>query len=766
MTRAGARVMNSKKESPLPEYPRPQLQRDALWLSLNGWWEWQEVRGGSPAMGSPLSFRVRVPFPIESPLSGLALGGAAAGLVRMRYRRSILVPPEWQWPERCSVRLHFGAIDWRAAVRVNGMRVGVHSGGFIPFSVDIDRALHVGNASILEVDVLDPTDTRNQGQPVGKQRSLGGGIFYLSASGIWGTVWIEQIPLVASISSLQLSFLPPARVSANAIVEPTLARAANGHRVVAATDRFKVTIEVTPPSQIDGAGNAAGWWPTQTTSTSGHSAGSCVPRRWMRETQRASSIPPVGFEAEEMAACNVTLPVRDLPQLWSPETPRLYNVVARLYGPDGELIDVVRSYIGLRTVSILRDGSSPARILLNGKVRFSAGVLDQGYWPDGIYTAPTDEALANDIVAAKRLGFDLVRKHAKIESARWYYHADRLGVLVWQDMPSPPAITCKSLADGDPGWKRKKHSKSHPPPPPEPPPTPDMPEEREDDGITADHDGPERRLCPIDRFSYAQELRAMISWLSFSTSIVLWVIFNEAWGQHDTQAYVRAVRGLDSTRLVTDSSGWLLSAAGSVASTEPVALPRASHTSSEAASASSSSEALPSAAIEGKSRIWIEAAKRRAAVGCFSERDGDCGDVIDVHAYPGPVPSRILRKRWYGNGLWESLRWLRSPERVSVVGEFGGARFELRGHTYGARGWGYGKAAERTCDQFADELVLLWQRVSNLTGLSAAVYTQLTDVEEEWNGLLSYDREPKCIDLLSRRVAPEIERARRLLSQK
>ena len=766
MTHAGRRIMNATDEVPLSEYPRPQLQRDGQWLVLNGWWEWQEIRGWVE-LGTALAFRARVPFPVEAPLSGLALGSAAPA--RMRYRRHFRVPESWGWPLRCSVRLHLGAVDWRSVVAVNSKRVTTHSGGFTPFSADIDQALRDGLPQnkgwhTIEVDVYDPTDTRRQGQPVGKQRTLSGGIFYTAATGIWGTVWIEQIPLVATIQSLRLVYLPPAQIHARVTVDPT-----HGARTVASD--FKINAELfAPKPDAEGPGNPAGWWRAQVRSNSIATVDGigCVASK-ERVSERTDFRQDVGLsDTHEMITrvrCNATLTLRSPPQLWSPEAPNLHGVVVRLHGPGGVLIDTVRSYIGLRTVALQRSGSGHARLILNGKPRFSAGVLDQGYWPDGVYTAPSDEALSSDITAAKRLGFDLVRKHAKVESARWYYHADRLGVLVWQDMPSPPAITCKSNADGDPEWKKKKKKQTSktqsretntlkppsppspplPPSPPSLPPpslTPGEPEEREDDGITADHDGPERRVCPLDKSAYAQELHEMVSWLSFSPSIMLWVVFNEGWGQHDTASAVRTVRRLDPSRLVTDASGWLLGSDASV------------HAAS----------ATPSGNNDHGKKPWLQTALSQAASGCASESNGDCGDLIDVHAYPGPVPSRVLRKRWYGGGEWERLRWLSSPDRASVVGEFGGARFEMRGHTFGTKGWGYGKETDRTCLQFADELAALWHRVANTTGLSAAVYTQLTDVEMEWNGLLTYDRVPKCEALLAQKVLPAIQRARQLLS--
>jgi len=279
-------------------------------------------------------------------------------------------------------------------------------------------------------------------------------------------------------------------------------------------------------------------------------------------------------------------------------------------------------------------------------------------------------------------------------------------VLVWQDMPSPPAGTCISAADGDPAWRAKpSHNAS-------------TSEEK-------DHRG----RCKLDVRGFAVELREVVSWLTFSVSVVLWVVFNEGWGQHATAEHVRAVRAIDSTRLVTDASGWFTSGW--------VGVPTSNAT---------------------RNSSWLEMVTRKVG----SDEVG-YGDTVDVHAYPGPWPARRHRKHWYSGGAWEHLQWTRSAHRASVLGEFGGARLEVRGHVQGVHGWGYGNSSSRDCASFAAELIALWRRVANMTGLSACVYTQLTDVETEWNGLLTYDRLFKC-DELMRHVAPEVLAARRTLS--
>ena len=732
-----ARALGSNNGTavPLPEYPRPHLQR-AGWRSLNGWWQWQELRSRIP-MGSVLSHRVRVPYAIESPLSGVGLGGAGAGISRMRYRRTFSLPAEWGWPERCGVRLHIGAVDWQAIVHVNGIQIGAHSGGFAPFSFAIDRGLRRaadGAAShVLEIEVHDPSETF--GQPIGKQRSLSGGMFYTGVSGVWGTVWLERMPLIAAITHLQHTFELPARLFVDIEVRTTTATSL-AHL---SSSNCSVTVQLHAPSDAtdtdpnaDSPGNRAGWW-SEARAPLVAAEGSCaLPHPWRRTAPRNRLLDQEHRAAaddfqEMVARCRVTLTTRQAPRLWSPESPVLYGVVARLHDrSSATVLDSVRSYAGLRTVSLVRkDGV--ARLALNGKPRFLAGVLDQGYWPTGLYTPPADEAGAYDIAAAKRLGFDLIRKHAKLEAARWYYHADRLGMLVWQDMPPPPAVTCASAADGNPAWYKEDDEEQD-----------TVPvgaavvggnETARRDKETPVKDG--RLQCALDTRGFSLELREMVTSLFFSPSVVLWVIFNEAWGQHATARYVQMVRDLDATRLVTAASGWLLQGGWPRADAQPTV----------------------------GSHSWLETATRKAVADCGS----DCGDTIDVHAYPGPWPSLEHRQHWYGDGVWERLGWTTSAARASVLGEFGGARFELSGHTQGAQGWGYG-GSKGDCAGFAAELFELWRQVANMSGLSAVVYTQLYDVEEEWNGLLTYDRVHKCEKELTTIVAPQIREVRRALT--
>nr|WP_232425357.1 sugar-binding domain-containing protein [Pseudofrankia inefficax] len=461
---------------PLPEYPRPHLVR-ASWLSLNGHWEFWGGRepgeldeSGGPPVGRRLPRRVVVPFPVESRLSGVG-----TGYERMWYRRTFRVPPEWAAGR---VHLHFGAVDWECRVWVNGVEVGAHRGGYDAFSFDVTPALTWGEDEVL-VHVLDPTD--GGGQPLGKQRRNPGGIFYTAASGIWQTVWLEPTP-ARHITRLALT---PDLAAGAVEVEVHAAEApADPGTIRPGPDvGVPVRVEVRAGLAADAETVATG------SGTSGRPFTVAIP--------------------------NV--------RLWSPDDPFLYGVTVTLADsqPDQPgAPDRVDAYVGMRSIEVAEVAGEP-RPLLNGRFVFQLGLLDQGYWPDGVYTAPTDDDLRRDLEVAKELGFTCVRKHAKVEPARWYHWADRLGLLVWQDMPS-------------------------------------MPHDREPDEAA--------------RRQFEAELRAVIEQCRAFPSVIGWVPFNEGWGQYDVARIARTVRDLDPTRLVSENSGsadpgndWVDGGAGHVA---------------------------------------------------------------------------------------------------------------------------------------------------------------------------------------------------------
>lgn len=542
----------------LPEYPRPTMVRDR-WLNLNGLWEYAVTPRDA---GRPGRFQgeILVPFPIESSLSGVKR--RVTENERLWYRRRFEVPAAWKGHR---VLLHFGAVDFEATVWVNGRQVGLHRGGYDAFEFDVTDFLQDGPNELL-VAVWDPTDAGYQ--PRGKQVRNPHGIWYTPSTGIWQTVWLEP---VAPAHIQRLRIVPDwdhaavtVRVEARTpIPRPTLhLQVLDGHEVVA---EAQLRTEVATVSETP-------------------------------------SITP-----------SMTVRLRD-PKPWSPEHPFLYGLRVRLLDGD-QAMDEVRSYFGLRKVSLGKDAKGFTRILLNNEPLFQYGPLDQGFWPDGLYTAPTDEALRFDIEQTKSFGMNMARKHVKVEPERWYYWCDKLGLLVWQDMPS-----------GNFGGR--------------------------DDARRSDEASAQ----------YELELRRLVEGRFNHPCIIMWIPFNEGWGQHETARYVELVKRWDPTRLVNEASGW---------------------------------------------------------------HDRGSGDVKDIHAYPGP----------------------RAPEpeqrRASVLGEFGGLGLPVRGHTWQAEeNWGYRSFTD--AESLTDAYLALLRKLHPLVGthgLSAAVYTQTTDVESEVNGLMTYDRQ-------------------------
>ncbi|MFG0330494.1 MAG: glycoside hydrolase family 2 protein [Phycisphaerales bacterium] len=533
-----------------PEHPRPMLVRHP-WRSLNGEWNYAVLPAGEGPPSQP-DGTILVPFPIESALSGVERRVESGE--ELWYQKTIPVPTDWSSGR---VWLHFGAVDWKTTVYLNGLKVGEHEGGYNPFSFDITNMMYDRPTQDLVVIVSDPT---NEGeQPRGKQVREPGGIWYTPVTGIWQSVWIESAPW-RSIEDLDYHF---DRDQGRLVVESTVRNAIEG---------MTWRVEALADGEVVAAGEGA--------------VGDAV---------------ALEFEA---------------PRLWSPDDPFLYDIRATLH-EDDKVVDEVASYTGLRTVELGPDSEGRTRILLNGEPVFQIGLLDQGYWPDGLYTAPSDEALRYDIEVTKELGFNMARKHVKIEPQRWYYWADRLGLLVWQDMPS-----------GGP------YIGPH-----------------DDDAERSDESAAQ----------FEAELRELVDDFRDHPSIVMWVLFNEGWGQYDTQRLTEWLEAYDSTRLVNSASGWA---------------------------------------------------------------DRGVGDVHDWHRYPGPDSPEPER------------------DRAAVLGEFGGLGLVVEDHLWQTeRNWGY--RSYETSEELTDAYVELLERVHRLIGdpgLSAAVYTQTTDVEIEVNGVMTYDR--------------------------
>ena len=452
-----------------PEYPRPQMVRSA-WKCLNGLWDYAITCDKAPSMPEFLDGKILVPYPLESSLSGVGkcLGAEDA----LWYSTSFELPSSW----KDRVLLHFDAVDWAAEVWVNDCLAGSHTGGYTAFTFDITPYLKEGEQKLV-VRVLDGTD--NGEQPRGKQVSNPSGIWYTPVSGIWQSVWIEPVALAAIADYYPLTNID----------ESTL----------------ELSVDIDNPSEGDIV--------EVTVLDGGAGYSTEAPSR----SRKIAS-------AEAAVGENLRLEVPGA-HLWSPEEPYLYGLEISLKR-GGKVLDKVRGYTSFRKSSEVVDADGFKRIGLNGKPYFQYGPLDQGWWPDGLYTAPTDEALLFDIQKTKQWGYNMIRKHIKIEPSRWYYHCDREGIVVWQDMPCLTGnINGKDDPRG-PQWGQRE--------------------------IASGWDYP---LTETARATYYKEWEEIIDQLKKFQCIVVWVPFNEAWGQFDTEKVVDFTRSLDNTRLINSASG-------------------------------------------------------------------------------------------------------------------------------------------------------------------------------------------------------------------
>ncbi|MBP1593093.1 MAG: beta-galactosidase [Bacteroidetes bacterium] len=434
----------------LPEYPRPIMEREQ-WKNLNGLWNYAIMPAGKLA---PQTYdgKILVPFALESSLSGVAkeLGDKN----ELWYQREFTVPAKWS---NKKILLNFGAVDWKADIWINNIKVGQHTGGYTPFSLDITSALVNGNNKLV-VKVWDPAD---QGfQPRGKQVRKPEGIWYTSVSGIWQTVWIEPVSehYITNIkttpdidnNSLKVEVVTDAKNSSDMIEVKVF----DGKQLVAsATSVNNLPVEVAMPANV---------------------------------------------------------------KLWSPDSPFLYKTEVSFFS-NGKLMDKLNSYAAMRKYSTKRDDKGIVRLQLNNKDLFQFGPLDQGWWPDGLYTAPTDEALVYDIQKTKDFGFNMIRKHVKVEPARWYTHCDKLGIIVWQDMPS---------GDRGPEWQNRQY-----------------------------FNGTELKRKADSESNYRKEWKEIIDYLYSFPCIGTWVPFNEAWGQFKTPEIAEWTKQYDPSRLVNPASG-------------------------------------------------------------------------------------------------------------------------------------------------------------------------------------------------------------------
>ncbi len=582
-------------ENVLKEYPRPQFVRSS-YINLNGYWDYSITKDNpSEAIPDISDGKILVPFSPEAILSEVEKQLKPDEI--LWYKRTLPKLPKSFVGSR--YLLHFGAVDQFADVYVNDVLVGSHSGGYLPFTLDITDYVDQEKENSLVVKVRDTSDTSYHSR--GKQTLKRGGMYYTAQSGIWQTVWMEEVPEVF-IKDIKIT--PEADLKTVSITITT-------------TKETNVSVKI-PGQELVKA-------PASTDAPE---------RRHATSAQISSDRCPMSAAEDfDTSHCyNFRFELED-PHLWSPEDSFLYPIQIEAGS------DHVRSYFAVRSYSIDTDSEGIRRFFLNNKPYFLMGVLDQGYWPDGLYTAPSDDALIYDIKEMKRLRFNMLRKHIKIEAARYYYHCDKLGMIVWQDMVCGGSSYAKPVVTYLPTLFPKLFGRLS--------------------------DGPAyyktfSRHSAEGRKEWIEEMRSTIKYLYNVPSIATWVLFNEGWGQFNAAGATIMARECDDTRPIDQASGWF---------------------------------------------------------------DEGSGNYRSVHNYFRPL---IVEK---------------DPKRAFVISEYGGYTCHIDGHSSVDRVYGYKKYDN------LDALGVAYYNLMNGSikplikeGLAGAVYTQLSDVEEEVNGLMTYDR--------------------------
>lgn len=580
----------------LQEYPRPNLVRDS-YFNLNGKWE---CRINESETADFYDETIIVPFSPESMLSGV--GKIVMPHQRLHYRKKFTLPEGFK---KSRVLLHFGAVDQECSVFVNGIRVGGHKGGYLPFHFDITDSLRQGE-NVLTLSVTDRTEQsphargKQKLQKKGKYASL----FYTPQSGIWKTVWMESVE--------------------KAYIEDV--------RITPLYDDSSVRFEITVLNacKTSGAETSGG------KASGGETSGTVRLAVLERGVEIGQAEITVRQEKEIKKVISQEIKLDGF-KPWTPDTPHLYDVIIR-YGEDE-----VRSYFGMRKLSTGRDGKGILRFFLNNKPYFFNGILDQGYWPESLMTAPSDEALVYDIIKLKEMGYNTIRKHVKIEAERFYYHCDRLGMMVWQDMPNGGGeynmVFVTHLPNASDRFAR---------------------------GVSDRHYGIFKRKDGEGRRQYYTDLKNMVSTLYNYPSIAVWVPFNEGWGQFDAAKATKEVREIDSGRLINEACGWF---------------------------------------------------------------DQGGGDMYSIHNYR------------------HKLKVKPQQDRVVALTEYGGYAYPVEEHLSCKKEFGY--QHYHSTEELTQNYKRLWEEeiYPNLQyGLCSAIYTQTSDIEEEINGVLTYDREIVKLD--------------------